>query len=433
MKQKVLIGALLVAAILGYIASPYISVYGLFAAIKSGDTYALKRHINFPELKSSLKDEIKSKLLKGLKDSVKEDGGSDTASEIGLGFAALLGPAVVDSAVDAIVTPSGLSAFISDPKNALNSSDEKDAAEKTDSSTLLNWNNVEYAFFTGLTEFEIRTNTDVTLHFSLHGTSWKLDGLTLPDEATRKKRLASMSKKDLIVGYWVSPMHAYFCLYKDGTGKFLGKNATYSFNNNIISWEIVLDNGKHENLEWPICEVDDEKLVFKSKIDDNPTILKKSSLHQIKQNEAKIAERSKERLRDSICSSAEHLVEDIFHAILQPAINPNNTNVHSTINYPYNLNVRSKKEYVQKIQEAIDKDFIPKQDAKNFDLIFKYFNIANVSFDDSVDTVLLVSKKTDDCLFNDNPKIITKAGITSYSHDSSFKLPTRDPVILPEE
>jgi hypothetical protein len=424
MKSKALVCVIIVIVIVGYILSPYISINGLFSSIRSGDIYALKKHIRFVELKSSLKDEIKSKLLKELDKSIK----GDPASTIGTGLAALLAPALVDDAVDAIVTPSGLSAFISNPENAMSSTLDKDVSKKANPSTSFHWKNVEYAFFTSLTEFEVRTDSDITLQFSLSGLSWKLDGIILPNKATRKKRLASMNKGQIIIGCWLSPNNnTSFCLNKDGTGNFIGNNCTYSFTNEIIYWDIIKNNGDHMKVEWKVCEADDENMIVVSGDKGTSFTLQKISSAEMKRIQLGLEEIHKNNERDYICGMAENLIERI-----DLAFRYSNDQSIAELKYPVEMNIKSKAEYLKALQQAINNGILPKDYPDVLNSIFKYFDIANISFFDPGTTVFFITKKTDDGLFSNYPKKITRTGLTTYLNDTQFNLPSREPAILPE-
>ena len=440
MKSKALVCVLIVLVIIGYIASPYISINGLFSSIRSGDIYALKKHINLVELKSSLKDEIQNKVLKELGQKVKENGEGDATSSTGMRLAPLFAPALVDGVVDKIVTPGGLSAFMIDPRNAINSTLDQDNSEKSDHSTSFDWKHVEHAFFTGLTEFEVRTDSDITLQFSLSGLSWKLDGLILPDKETRKRRLENMSKNQLIAGYWKSEMALglYWIFETNGSCHLPGfqsasQSASYIIEGNIlkIKYDSKAENKVFQNSSYEIKLLDDEKMTLGNILNKNePTItFVKSTFKDKKKSEERIHEKYIKSKSESVLTLASTIAMLALSEVPHGEIyNLNDSKVR--FGYPCDLNAKTKNEYIQIVKKC-DNNI-----GSQLDDISKYFDIANTSSLDR-STAFLISKTNNDGIFNDECIIITKDGDDCHFKDrssSEFKssLPSRDPAILPE-
>jgi len=163
-----------VALFLLYIASPYYAVYSFINYLNEGDTIGLKKVVDFPALRESLKDEMKSKLVQQTKRSIssKEE---ELADKLVSGMGAMFGPAIIDGLVDTFVTPSGLAGLISNPSSALDGKKSKNDNKIP---------NISWAFFSGLTEFQAKFTEKqevLTLHFRLTNFRWMLYAITWKD------------------------------------------------------------------------------------------------------------------------------------------------------------------------------------------------------------------------------------------------------------
>lgn len=95
--------ALLVGA---YLASPLVAVDALRAAARSGDRDRLEQLADFPAVRAHLKEDLSARLLVKLR----SDPELTRSPLAGLGL--ILGPAIVDRAIDAYVTPDAVAAMI---------------------------------------------------------------------------------------------------------------------------------------------------------------------------------------------------------------------------------------------------------------------------------------------------------------------------------
>jgi len=236
-KRGFVIGKPAIFGVLGllfllYIANPYIATYQLFAALKSGDTGTLKKRIDFPELRESLKEEMKAKMLQETKKTVskasKED---DPMAALGAGLAAAIGPALIDGIVDSFVTPSGLAGLISNPEAAV---------QGKGGSGDIRLPNINWAFFSGLTEFKIKNKEGVSLFLHLQGISWSLYRISWSDDGNNVSiakntptipQLNAISSTNALAGYWKleNSANVVFWFKSDGTVTVSGqKNGTYA-------------------------------------------------------------------------------------------------------------------------------------------------------------------------------------------------------------
>ncbi len=105
MKKWLLLAALVVLALLGYVAAgPYLTMRAIRGALQQQDAEALARQVDFPALRTSLQAQLIDAM-------VRKAGPELQASTLGA-FALTLGTAVVNNAVETMVTPTGLAGVI---------------------------------------------------------------------------------------------------------------------------------------------------------------------------------------------------------------------------------------------------------------------------------------------------------------------------------
>jgi len=103
MKIVAALAASMVVVLAGsYLASPYLAVVGLVNAIRAGDKDGLEERVDFPAVREHLKAEITATFVAKLRD----DPEMQSNPFAGLGLALI--PVMADKAVDALVTPEGL-------------------------------------------------------------------------------------------------------------------------------------------------------------------------------------------------------------------------------------------------------------------------------------------------------------------------------------
>ena len=103
MKKIIALGAVLVAVLGGiYFGSAYWATSNLKDAVLSGDSLQIERAVDFPSVRESLK----SQMTQALTDKMEND--PELADNPFAGLGMLLAPAIIDTAIDAYVTPEGL-------------------------------------------------------------------------------------------------------------------------------------------------------------------------------------------------------------------------------------------------------------------------------------------------------------------------------------
>lgn len=149
---------LLICAVLLLIygVSPYFSFWRFTAALRSGDSAAISSRMDFPAIRASLKKQLIARFAQG------------TTNHKRWGN---LGPTLIDTIIDAYVTPEGIAALISNPevlKNLRHPRDFRFPNGKTG-----DWSKVKHAFFAGPRTFVV-DREGIKLRFRFTGVGWKL-------------------------------------------------------------------------------------------------------------------------------------------------------------------------------------------------------------------------------------------------------------------
>jgi hypothetical protein len=150
-----------VLLLLVYGASPYFSFWRFTAALRSGDSAALSSRMDFSAIRASLKKQLVARFAQG---------------KTGHKWFDHLGPTLIDTIIDAYVTPEGIAALISNPevlKNLQHPQQFRFPTGKTE-----DWSKIKHAFFTGPRTFAVERE-GIQLRFRLTGLSWKLYDLDL--------------------------------------------------------------------------------------------------------------------------------------------------------------------------------------------------------------------------------------------------------------
>ncbi|HEY0368064.1 MAG TPA: DUF2939 domain-containing protein [Chthoniobacterales bacterium] len=164
--------AFVVAMLIAYVISPYVS-FGLFArAIRSHNTSAIEWYVDFPAVRTALKND-----LRGYVPKPKEAKKNDPLS----GMFARVAPSLIDQLVDAFVTADGVAALITDPavSRQVKAKDPAVVAHANERTHELKLSGVHYAFFSGLTTFVVEFEGK-KLDFAFSHFRWRLKRIELP-------------------------------------------------------------------------------------------------------------------------------------------------------------------------------------------------------------------------------------------------------------
>jgi hypothetical protein len=149
-----------------YLASPYYSFWRFTTALKAGDQQQFEEMVDFRSVRDSLKQQLRAKLAE-TRGKDPEPAEKPKEENPLLALSDQFAPRLIDTLVDAYVTPAGLAALLADVKNADTARTggegdpnapadprNRDAITKSDAvRERLGWSSVRYAFFTGTRNF----------------------------------------------------------------------------------------------------------------------------------------------------------------------------------------------------------------------------------------------------------------------------------------
>lgn len=173
-KAIITAGALAVAAL--WAAAPVFAAQSLVRAARAGDQTDLRRLVDFPAFRQSLKDELNAHLVAQMREKT---GGDSALSGLGM----LLAPTVVSGAVDALITPQAISAMVRTgeaPKPSTVLKDEPPQADRSEVKLGYGYRDLN-TFAVTLTRAD-RPGEPVVLLMERRGiVDWKLAGIDLPE------------------------------------------------------------------------------------------------------------------------------------------------------------------------------------------------------------------------------------------------------------
>lgn len=410
---KIAIYALAIAGVF-YLASPYLATYQLINALKSGDSTTLKKRIDFPELRESLKDQFKTYMIQQAKESLSK-AKDDPMDAFGAGIAAAIGPALIDGMVDNFVTPSGLAGLIADPKNAASGRSPESG---------LKIPAVTWAFFSGPTEFKITNREGSTLHLKLQNFRWMLYAITFPQdgismvnssssnlEQSENKQTSNVGKP--YVGYWAATgiPDLVISLSEDGIlrdGQNSGEQS-YSIDS---QGQLTVKSGDKTTL-FSLSQPSAEDIVL-----SDPTG-KKMEFKRITEREFQSS-----LIRNSVeqfMSKARAFFLAVQTASLDSVM------AGSSSLYPADVRAQSLSEYLRKLVQI---GAIKQHEAE---FVAKNFSIANVSQNDDLSTYFLISRSDSAELPSGAIVTVDKGSEMKVLQNQSLdntKLPRRSPHTL---
>lgn len=161
-----------------YIAAPYLAMQRLYDGVMRMDADVIERHVEFPALRESLKEQANAYLATRLPKA--QNGRPSLFGAAGL----VMLPKVVEALVDAYVTPTGMRQALND---AVVKIDGKEAAEKEP--RRLRREDIQYAFFENPDTFRIEAKNMVFI-LRLKDWKWKLTEARLPPEVFLRNKKA---------------------------------------------------------------------------------------------------------------------------------------------------------------------------------------------------------------------------------------------------
>lgn len=165
-----------------FIASPYMALASIKSAAEAGDSATVAAHIDFPELRASIKDQIAQQASAAMGGSAKQGG-----------FGAAMAVGMMGGLVDQYVTPEGLNTLLAQkkapaqppkPRTTAWGTPMRSTPQSATPEVPTKWDTAR----TGLTTFEVRVAGDHPAAgaagiFHLDGLTWTLKEVSLPPEA----------------------------------------------------------------------------------------------------------------------------------------------------------------------------------------------------------------------------------------------------------
>jgi outer membrane biosynthesis protein TonB len=171
MKGWAWLAAVVLVAVYG--AYPYFTLYRIQAAIEDRDVVALDTYVDWPAVRAGVKSDFQAEMATAL---MKGENGSDRdlGARFAAGVATILMPAIIDRAVDAMVS-----------SQALLNAAAQDDSNSTAKGKL--WDYVSYAFFSSPTDFRVDVRNPrepdgpkLLALMSLTGATWRVTRVHLP-------------------------------------------------------------------------------------------------------------------------------------------------------------------------------------------------------------------------------------------------------------
>jgi hypothetical protein len=176
--RSAVIICVVVLLLLVYGASPYFSFWRFTVALRSGDTVALDARVDFPAVRESLKRQLATYF------SPEKMGEKRIKNKRLASLVTALRPTIIDTLVDAYVTPEGLAELIADP-NVVKHMRSPQAPPQFRDVKGIDWSNVKYAFFTSPRVFVVDRD-GIKLRFRFQGLGWRLNKLDLGLDAAKR-------------------------------------------------------------------------------------------------------------------------------------------------------------------------------------------------------------------------------------------------------
>jgi len=175
LNRKLITGLAVVAGVgflIWFAATPYLAAKALGAAAERGDARALERLVDFPALRDSMKTEFNERLVGEMRARGEDD-------PLG-GLGALLGPAIISGAVDALVTPQAVALMVKSGETPQAGERPPVADEGPEPKRTLGYRDLN-TFAIGFQDAE-RSDRSVTLLMKRDGLfGWKLAAIDLPE------------------------------------------------------------------------------------------------------------------------------------------------------------------------------------------------------------------------------------------------------------
>jgi hypothetical protein len=175
--KRVVIAAVAVAIVLvGYLAAgPFIVMHQIQSALAQRDSEALSTHVDFPTLRTNLKEQINVLVMKNAAHDLQDN-------PLGA-FGMALASRVAESMVDALVTPAGLASLMTGTRPRKTDSGAGTPSPNEDHGTPFKHARYSYdsdSKFSAFVKGPQGNGDAVRIVFTRDGLSWKLSNIVIP-------------------------------------------------------------------------------------------------------------------------------------------------------------------------------------------------------------------------------------------------------------
>jgi hypothetical protein len=175
MKKIIAFVVLFAIAVVGYIvAGPFITLHQIKSGVEQQDSEKLSEHIDFPTLRSNLKEQLNAFVMKEAVSELKDN----PFAALAMGFASKL----VEGMVDSFVTPSGLASLMEGKKPKQSQNGEVKPQESVEYKPEP-FKNARYTYDSS-SKFSVWVKDDkgdeIRFVLTRDGLSWKLSNIIIP-------------------------------------------------------------------------------------------------------------------------------------------------------------------------------------------------------------------------------------------------------------
>jgi len=176
MKKPAILVGVIIVALIGYAAvGPLITIHQIKSGVEQQDSEKLSEHIDFPTLRTNIKEQINSDLIKQAATDLKDN----SFLALGLAFA----PKLIETLVDSFVTPSGLSNLMAGQKPQKREKEQPTQEVRGEQRRWL-FDNSRYSYDSP-SKFSVWVKDDngkeVRFVFTRDGLSWRLSNVAIAD------------------------------------------------------------------------------------------------------------------------------------------------------------------------------------------------------------------------------------------------------------
>ncbi|MBG0810185.1 DUF2939 domain-containing protein [Methylosinus sp. H3A] len=179
MRRALIAFVALLALALLYAGYAFLSLRQLEAGVKAGNAEAISDHVDFPAVRTSIKEQLATIVMTRALDEA--DKNRSPGARLGAGLLAAIGPALIDTAVDRFVSPAAIGALLS--RRAPAAAGGGEGGEQKE----LDLRRFAHRFeLVSPTRFRITHKDGVAIVFALSDWTWKVADIRIPPDILKK-------------------------------------------------------------------------------------------------------------------------------------------------------------------------------------------------------------------------------------------------------